>query len=267
MIASLLRKLKRDLEMSDDKIKNLIGEMEDMTMYVDMVMVIDATQDSPFVSNNYFWQDLFAQIENLFNCVTVNRRDNIICRIKIMYFRDFYFDGKYAFGESPFFDISKDKDKSLEYIKTLKAAGGGDIPESGLEALWLAMNADYIEHYRYRKIITLFTNATAHPLEDYEYMLHEGKKQNCCAPVNYPGQIPHCIGDFYNSWETWCGGEVGHLCIVAPQEYPWPDMEVELPCVQLFDVAQFDCNKLSYNAVKDAIESLIYGYGIACFAS
>lgn len=44
-------------------------------------------------------------------------------------------------------------------------------------------------------------------------------------------------------------------------------MEVELPCVQLFDVAQFDCNKLSYNAVKDAIESLIYGYGIACFAS
>lgn len=94
-----------------------------------------------------------------------------------MYFRDFYFDGKYAFGESPFFDISKDKDKSLEYIKTLKAAGGGDIPESGLEALWLAMSADYIEHYRYRKIITLFTNAPAHPLEDYEYMLHEGKNK------------------------------------------------------------------------------------------
>ena len=108
---------------------------------------------------------------------SVNRRDNIICRIKIMYFRDFYSDGKYAFGESPFFDISKDKDKSLEYIKTPKAAGGGDIPESGLEALWLAMNADYIEHYRYRKIITLFTNAPAHPLEDYEYMLHEEKNK------------------------------------------------------------------------------------------
>lgn len=43
-----------------------------------------------------------------------------------MYFRDFYFDGKYAFGESDFFEIPRDMNQVLEYIELLHSAGGDD---------------------------------------------------------------------------------------------------------------------------------------------
>ena len=47
-------------------------------------------------------------------------------RIKIMYFRDFYFDGEYAFGESDFFVIPRDINQLYKYIESLYAVG--DIP-------------------------------------------------------------------------------------------------------------------------------------------
>lgn len=166
--------------------------------YIDMVMVIDATMDSPFINNIKFWQDLIIQTDSMISqCMKQYGRQSRI-RLKIIYFRDYYFDGKYAAGESEAFEIPNDRNQVFEFINSLRAAGGGDVPESGLEALWLAiMHAGCEKHELYRRIITLFTNAPAHPLEDYDKLVLVGKQHNCCAPVNYPEQIPHCLGDLY----------------------------------------------------------------------
>ena len=132
-------------------------------------MVIDVTKDSPFANNDKFWRKLIPQIIRRItdpqDILFTKRIPKM--RIKILYFRDYYFDGRYAFGESAFFDIPEDLSNIFEYLNSIQAAGGGDIPESGLEALWMALNIDYeyLNSFSHRTIITLCTNAPAHPLD------------------------------------------------------------------------------------------------------
>lgn len=220
--------------------KELFEEVEDMTIYVDMVMVIDVTQDSPFVGERSKWQKFLMKIYREICCNSSGHKVNI--RIKVMYFRDFYFDGKNSFGESVFFEIPKDLNRVLDCIDSLHATGGGDIPESGLEALWLAMHTEYGEdsRYRRRRIITLFTDASAHPLEDYEEFALIDNRQKCCYQADFPKQMPHNLSDFYKAWEDWQQHSVAGLAIVAPVgEYPWDDMEIECSWVARFDLEEF----------------------------
>lgn len=96
--------------------------------YIDMVMVIDATMDSPFINNIKFWQDLIIQTDSMISqCMKQYGRQSRI-RLKIIYFRDYYFDGKYAAGESEAFEIPNDRNQVFEFINSLRAAGGGRCP-------------------------------------------------------------------------------------------------------------------------------------------
>ena len=70
----------------------------------------------------------------------------------------------------------------------------------------MSLHTDYDEHERYRRIITLFANAPAPPLIDYDKLALIAKKQKCCAPVNYPEQVSRSIGNLYNVWEDWNQG-------------------------------------------------------------
>lgn len=224
------------------------------TFYIDLVMVIDATQDSPFIREFCAWQNFLTKTYEMIRQSNFEYGRVWNLRVKIMYFRDFYFDGQYAFGESPFFELPRDMNNVLEYIDSINSAGGGDIPESGLEALWLAMHADYVEGDRYRRIITLFTNAPAHPLEDYDKLTLIARRQGCCSPVNYPEKVPRSIGELYYAWENWNHGGRGWLCLIAPDEYPWADMEVECSYV-----ARFTYNSMEEVDLNDWYWSAIFG--------
>ena len=91
--------------------------------YIDMVMVVDATMDSPFINNIKFWQDLIIQTDSMISqCMRQYGRQSRIY-LKIIYFRDYYFDGKYAAGESESFEIPNDRDQVFEFINSLRAAG------------------------------------------------------------------------------------------------------------------------------------------------
>ena len=143
----------------------------------------------------------------------------------------------------------------------------GDVPESGLEALWLAMHAGCEKHELYRRIITLFTNAPAHPLEDYDKLVLAGKHHNCCAPVNYPEQIPHCLGDLYKEWETWNQDGRGWLFLVTSSVYPWVDMEIECEHVIRVESADYDYNSEIGYPYQNVFDTLIEGYWCAIFGS
>ena len=236
--------------------------------YIDMVMVIDATMDSPFINNIKFWQDLIIQTDSMISQYMKQYGRQSRIRLKIIYFRDYYFDGKYAAGESEAFEITNDRNQLFEFINSLRAAGGGDVPESGLEALWLAiMHAGCEKHELYRRIITLFTNAPAHPLEDYDKLVLVGKQHNCCAPVNYPEQIPHCLGDLYKEWETWNQDGRGWLFLVTPNVYPWRDMEIECEHVIRVESTDYDYNSEIGYQYQNVFDTLIEGYWCAIFGS
>src|SRR4030095_11066797 len=64
-------------------------------------------------------------------------------RVRVLAFRDFKADGAAALQESPFFTLPADRAEFSDFVNGLIAEGGGDAPESGLEAVALAVNSPW----------------------------------------------------------------------------------------------------------------------------
>ena len=86
--------------------------------------------------------------------------------IKVITFRDYAEDGAQAMVESEWFDITAGDDVEYEkHLSGIIADGGGDDPENGLEALFLAMTSKWnAKGDKDRQVIVLFTDAEALPL-------------------------------------------------------------------------------------------------------
>ncbi len=59
-------------------------------------------------------------------------------RVRVLAFRDFEADGAAALEESPFYTLPAERAGFSDFVNGLLAEGGGDAPESGLEAVALA---------------------------------------------------------------------------------------------------------------------------------
>ena len=71
-----------------------------------------------------------------------NDKDVETLRVKVIAFRDYGYDAD-PMEESPFFTLPDDNEAFREFVGSIEAKGGGDIPENGLEALFIAMNSDW----------------------------------------------------------------------------------------------------------------------------
>ena len=115
-------------------------------------------------------------------------------RIKVIAFRDAYCDGPKAFEVSRFFDMSYETDAFMAFLNGIKAKGGGDLPESSLEALSMAMQSEWCSpidpSIKKRHIIVLFTDASAHPLEQSA----DGTDKY------YPILMPKTYADLIDMW-------------------------------------------------------------------
>lgn len=197
---------------------------------VDIVFAIDATESM---------QPLIDKVKSL----TLSFRDELeaglaknkrkICnlRIKVIVFRDYYVDDKYAMEESRFFILPEEKREFHDFVSKIKAGGGGDEPESGLEALAVALRSDFVkEGDKRRHVIVLFTDASAHKYE----------QQFDGIPSNYPTNMFRNLGDLYQAWGSGqdalgagrCSRlmekEAKRMVLFAPSVYPWNDIEVDL---------------------------------------
>ena len=85
-------------------------------------------------------------------------------RVKVIVFRDYKDDGESAMVQSPFFELPGDDADFSKYMADITAGGGGDTPENGLEALYLAMKSDFTTGSKDRQVIVLFSDADALPL-------------------------------------------------------------------------------------------------------
>lgn len=161
----------------------------DIDTNVDIVFAIDATESmQPLIDKVKSLTLSFR--EELEKGLKENRRIIKNLRIKVIVFRDYYVDDKYAMEESQFFILPEEKQEFYNFVSQIKAGGGGDEPESGLEALALALRSDFVKDGdKKRHVIVLFTDASAHPLEQQE----DG------VPSNYPSNMFKNLGDLYEA--------------------------------------------------------------------
>lgn len=188
---------------------------------VDIVMCIDITDSmSPMLTN--VAGSALAFPGRLAEEMANKGRGISSLRLKVIAFRDFGDNPADALAVSPFFRAPGELAQFQRTVRGLRTGGGGDEPESGLEALAMAMASDWEAGLdRRRHVIVLFTDASAHQL---------GDPRQTAAPT-YPRTIPTSLDGLF---EQWGYGQAGanvlmensakRLLLFTPDVYPWADI-------------------------------------------
>jgi len=136
-------------------------------------------------------------------------------RVRVIAFRDLTTD-EGALQESSFFRLPAEQEIFGAFIENLVPEGGGDAPESGLEAVALAINSPWTSHGdRRRQVIVVWTDAPAHPLN------------LAVPPPGLESAVPKNFSDLTDLWED-PQGPVGasskRLILFAPDGPGWSDV-------------------------------------------
>ncbi|MEU5051585.1 vWA domain-containing protein [Streptomyces sp. NPDC021096] len=185
---------------------------------VDIVLCIDATGSMFPVLDNV--KSSALQFHDRLNDVMAKKGKAISqLRLKTIAFRDFGDDPGSAIEQTDFLHLPSQAKGFEQFVRGIEASGGGDIPESGLEALALAINAPWETGLdRRRHVIVMFTDAPAHPLGTVGTTAH-----------TYPSDIPRSIDDLFEQWgyarsqTAVMEQSAKRLVLFAPEGAPWSD--------------------------------------------
>jgi hypothetical protein len=137
-------------------------------------------------------------------------------RVRVIAFRDFKADGAAALQESPFYALPEEQSGFAEFVRGLVAEGGGDAPESGLEAVALAVSSPWTTSGdRRRQVIVVWTDSPAQPLE------------GGTVPAPYGDKIPKDFSALTDLWENEqgvMGASSKRLIVFAPYGPGWTDI-------------------------------------------
>ncbi|MBT2456997.1 vWA domain-containing protein [Streptomyces sp. ISL-86] len=183
---------------------------------VDIVLCIDATASMFPVLDTVKSSSL--QFHSRLNDVMAKKGKAISqLRLKVIAFRDFGDDADSAIEQTDFLHLPSQEGDFERFVSGIDASGGGDIPESGLEALALAVNSPWETGLdRRRHVIVMFTDAPAHPLGTVG-----------TAAQNYPAGIPRSIDDLFEQWgyarsqTAVMEQSAKRLVMFAPDAAPW----------------------------------------------
>lgn len=146
---------------------------------IDVVFVVDGTE-----SMNPLLERVKMRILTLDGEIEkeLQRSNRVLdsLRARLIVFRDLYDDPETAFETTRFFDLPAQREEFENAVKSIDAFGGNDAPESGLEAVFLAMRSPWRnepQDLKRRHIVMLFTDQDAHEL-------------GATIPANY-AQPPH----------------------------------------------------------------------------
>jgi hypothetical protein len=137
-------------------------------------------------------------------------------RVRVVAFRDIIADGEAALQESPFFGLPAEEAGFSGFVNGLVAEGGGDAPESGLEAVALAMTSPWTTRGdRRRQVIVVWTDQPAHSLDV------------SALPPALAGRVPADFSALTDLWED-AQGPLGssskRLILFAPDGPGWSDI-------------------------------------------
>ncbi|MEV6051851.1 vWA domain-containing protein [Streptomyces sp. NPDC052107] len=184
---------------------------------VDIVLCVDATGSMFPVLDNVKASAL--QFHDRLNDVMAKKGKAISqLRLKVIAFRDFGDDASDAIQQTGFLRLPEQARDFEEFVRGIDASGGGDIPESGLEALALAINSPWERGLdRRRHVIVMFTDAPAHPL---------GKH---ASVPSYPAGVPRSLDELFEQWgyarsqTAVMEQSAKRLVLFAPDQAPWSD--------------------------------------------
>ncbi|WKX73095.1 vWA domain-containing protein [Streptomyces sp. XD-27] len=185
---------------------------------VDIVLCIDATGSMFPVLDSV--KSSALQFHDRLNDVMAKKGKAISqLRLKVIAFRDFGDDPSSAIEQTDFLQLPAQARDFEAFVRGIDAAGGGDIPESGLEALALAINAPWERGLdRRRHVIVMFTDAPAHPLGTVGTSAH-----------SYPAGIPRSMDELFEQWgyarsqTAVMEQSAKRLVLFAPEGAPWSD--------------------------------------------
>jgi von Willebrand factor type A domain len=192
-----------------------------LTYHIDVVFCIDVTGSmSPVISTVKTNTQKFAD-----DLITKLKDDGKVAtqiRARVIAFGDCNVDPN-PINASPFYTLlpAEQTSEFTNFVSGLSAAGGGDEPESGLEALAVAMGSDWVQDGdKQRHIIVMFTDASAHPLES----------RVGAVPGAFASLVPSSLNNLTDGWE---GGQqeggvstrlkqaARRLLLFAPDVNPW----------------------------------------------
>lgn len=219
---------------------------------VDIVMCIDVTGSMQHLIDQVKHNAL-RFYEDLVTVMTHKQKTIDLLRVKVIAFRDFYVDGDRSLKVSPFYKLPDESEAFAAFVKGLKADGGGDAPETSLEALALALQSEWLDvadAARRRQVIAMWTDTDAHPLE----------RQRESKPPVYPEGMP---GDFNGLTDWWEGEDyvtlkAKRLLIYAPDLYPWNNIaEHWSNTLHYPSQAGHGLETVDYSAILDALANSI----------
>ena len=186
---------------------------------VDIVMCIDATGSmSPILGQ--VKENALSFYGKFVDAMEENEKTVEVLRIKVIVFRDYGCDAE-PMVESQFFTLPDDNDGFQAFVSGIQAKGGGDGPESALEALALALKSEWTTGgSKRRHAILMFSDAPALPLDAR------------AGAAGYPAGMPRDLAELGAWWEgtdqsleSTYQVNAGRLVAFVPNAAPWTEMQ------------------------------------------
>jgi hypothetical protein len=192
-----------------------VGVGRSLTYAVDIVFCIDVTGsmtpiiDAVKTNALRFYNDVQSNL-------TAKGKNVDELRVRVVAFRDFGADGEAALQESPFYELPAEQSAFRDFVNGLVAEGGGDAPESGLEAVALAMTSPWTTRGdRRRQVIVVWTDQPAQPLSP------------AVLPPALRERVPADFSALTDMWEDPqgpLGSSSKRLILFAPDGPGWSDI-------------------------------------------
>jgi len=186
-----------------------------LTYAVDIVFCIDVTGSMTPILDQVKANAL-RFYSNVQSNLTAKGKTVDELRVRVVAFRDIVADGEAALQESPFFELPAEDSGFSDFVNGLVAEGGGDAPESGLEAVALAITSPWTTRGdRRRQVIVVWTDQPAHPLDA------------SVLPPPLTGRVPADFSALTDLWEDPqgpLGSSSKRLILFAPDGPGWSDI-------------------------------------------
>lgn len=222
-----------------------------ITYNVDMVFCIDCTGSMDnvieIVKNNAlsFYQDVTDVMKQK------HKQINQL-RVRVVAFRDYLEDGADAMRVTDFFRLPEQSAEFEACVRSLKAEGGGDDPEDGLEALAYSIKSNWeTEGIKKRQVIVVWTDSASHELGFGKSSEHYPKGMAKDLP-----ELSAWWGDRNN--KGFIDNNAKRLILFAPDEPAWNIISRNWDCVLHFPSDAGDgLSDLEYSQIIDAISNTI----------
>ena len=184
--------------------RNVTIELEVVDCEIDIVMVIDNT-GSMSSTMDMVKRNALNFSEDLKEACLERHRNIKALHMQVISYGDLE---ECSIIKSEVFSLPDDEGSYKSFVNNLELTDGGDTPESGLEALAMAIQSDWHKSpLRTRHVIVFYTDAETHPL-DYDYPTME----------YYPKDMPKNFRELTKMWND-MDKDAKRLLLFAPNDH------------------------------------------------